>query len=231
MVSRVWVITKKVFSLSLILNSLVTLVCVGEIVFNYYRAFPYWQPYSPYLFNGSVFLLVIVAALVNIFPSASIGRALHTGRILFHHYVYGFFVLISTAFYVVAFTSVSLLSLFLLHTSNVVVNAERFFVLAGFTLFLDDLPDVSKRVESALNRLKSKAFHWRKVLHSLQLFTGLVSFYVFVAVTFWTTQHPKLIVPNSFIIGTFLVTSLTSFACVKRRAWLKITPAKVVPVK
>ncbi|MGD0644961.1 MAG: hypothetical protein ABSA75_08665 [Candidatus Bathyarchaeia archaeon] len=226
MVGSIWVLTKKIFSLSLVLNSLVTLACVAEIIFNYYRDFPYWQPFSPYIVNGSIFFLVIVAAIVNIFPSASIGRALHTGRFLFHHYVYGFFVLISTSIFVVVFTSISLLSLFLMHTSNIVVNAERFFVLAGFTLFLDDLPDVSKRVEFSLNKLKSRAYQGRKVIHGLQLFTGLVSFYAFLAVAIWTTQHPTLIVPDSFVIGTFLVTSLTSFACVKRKAWLKITPVK-----
>ena len=92
MVGAGWVIAKKVFSLSLILNSLITLVFVAEFIFNSYRDFPYWQPFSPYLVNGSVFFLVIASALVNIFPSARVGRCLHTGRLLFHHYVYGFFV-------------------------------------------------------------------------------------------------------------------------------------------
>jgi len=223
MVSSIWAITKKIFSLSLILNSLVTLACVAQIMFNNYHAFPYWQPYSPYLVNGSVFFLVIVGALVNIFPSASVGRTLHTGRVWFHHYVYGFFVLLSAVVFVEVFTSVSLFSLFLVYTSDIAVNVGRFFVLAGLTLCLDDLPDVSRRVESTLNRLKSKAYRGRKILHLLQLFTGSVSFYVFLAVTLWTTKHPELIVEASVMISTFLVTSLTSFAFVKRGAWLKIT--------
>lgn len=226
MVSSIWAITKKIFSLSLILNSLVTLACVAQIMFNNYHGFPCWQPYSPYLVNGNVFFLVVVGALVNIFPSASVGRTLHTRRLLFHHYVYGFFVLLSAVVFVVAFTSVSLFSLFLVYTSDIAVNVGRFFVLAGFTLFLDDLPDVSRRVESTLNGLKSWAIRGRKLLHVLQLFTGLVSFYVFLAVSLWTTQHLEVIVEASVMIGTFLVTSLTSFAFVKRRAWLKIAPAK-----
>jgi hypothetical protein len=226
MVGSIWVITKKILSLSLILNSLVTLACIAQIMFNYYHAFPYWQPYSPYLVNGSVFFLVIVAALVNIYPSASVGRTLHIRRFLFHHYIYGFFVLLFSAVFVVVFTSVSLLSLFLVYNESVTVNAGKFLFLGGFTLVLDDLPDVSKRIDSTLNNLKSKAYQARKVIHLLQLFTGLVSFYVFLAVSIWTTQHPDLIVPASFMIGTFLVTSLTSFACVKRRSWLKVAPVK-----
>ena len=136
---------KKNISLALIFNSLITLACVAGILVGFYRAFPYWQPFSPYLIDGNLFWLIIVAALVNISPSASIGRALHTGRFLFHHYVYGFFVLLSSSVFVVAFTSVSLLSLFLVDTTNTAINVGRFFVLAGLTLLLDDPPDVSKK--------------------------------------------------------------------------------------
>jgi hypothetical protein len=223
MVDSIWVYLKKIFSLSLVLNSLITLAAIAGILYGFYHASPYWHPYAPYLINGNLFLLVAVAAFINIFPSASIGRALHTGRLLFHHYVYGFFVLLSSSVFVVAFTSVSLVSLFLVHSSNIAVNTGRFFVLTGLTLLLDDLPDVSKRVESALSKLKSRAYQVRKVIHALQLVTGFVSFYVCLAISIWAIQNPELIFPNSLLIGTLLITSITSFACVKRKAWLKIT--------
>jgi hypothetical protein len=190
------------------------------MLYNYRNAFPYWQPYAPYLVNGSVLFLVAAAAIVNIFPSASIGRSLHTGRFLFHHYVYGLIVLVFSAIYVVAFTPVPLLYLFVVYNSNIAANAGRFFVLAGFTLVLDDLPDVSKRVESALNKLKAKACQGRVVIHWLTLFMGGATFYVFLAVSLWTTKNPALAVPASFVIGSFLVTSITSFVCVQRKVWL-----------
>ncbi len=226
MVASVWVIAKKIFSVSLILNALITLATVAQIIFYHYQAFPYWQPYSPYVFNGSVFFLVIIAALMNIYPSASLGRTLHTGRFLFHHYVYGFFVLLFSAVFVVVFTSVSLFSLFLVYNQTVAVNAGKFLFLIGFALLLDDLPDVSKRIDSFLNTVKFKAYQGRKVLHFLQLIVGLVSFYVFLAVSLWTTQHPELALPASFTSGTFLITSLTSLAFAKRKAWLKIAPTE-----
>ena len=103
------------------------------------------------------------------------------------------------------------------------VNAGRFFVLAGLALFLDDLPDVSQRVESALTRLKFKAFEGRKLIHLLQLITGLSSIYAFIAVSLWATKNLSLAFPASFMIGTFLVTSITSLVFVKRKAWLKVT--------
>ena len=226
MVGLVWVIAKKTFSLALILNSLVTLACIAQIVFNNYRDFPYWHPYSPYLINGSVFFLVIACAVLNLFPCATLGRGLRTGRFFFHHYVYGFFVLVFGVIFVVAFTSVSLLSLFVVYDSNLVVNAGRFFVLAGLTLFLDDLPDVSRRVESGLSWLKSVVYRGRFVVFWVQLFVGVATFYAFLALGLWTMHNTYVLVPASFTVASFFVTSVTSFVCVGRRFWLKIDTIK-----
>ncbi len=220
----VWVIIKKIFSISLILNALITLAAIAQIIFNHYRSFPYWQPYSPFIVNGSVFFLVIVAAVLNIYPSASLGRTLHTGRFLFHHYVYGVFVLIFSAIFVMVFTPVSLIGLFLVYNESVTVNAGKFLFLVGFALLLDDLPDVSRKIGSNLNTLKAKVYRGRKIIHTLQFITGLFSFYVFLVVSLWATQNPSLLIPAAFTSSTFLITSLSSFVFVKRKAWLKIKP-------
>ena len=216
--------TKKVFSLTLILNALITITTLSGILYGFYFAWPWWRPYSPDLISGNIFLVAVIAALINIFPSASIGRTLHTGRFLFHHYVYGFFVLFTSAIYVVAFTSVSLVMLFLVNSSSLAVNTGRFFVLTGLTLVLDDLPDVSKRVESTLNKFKSQACRIRRVFHTMQFLTGAVTLYVVIAIALFEVQHPSTNIANYLTMGTLLVTSITSFACVKRKAWLKITP-------
>ena len=219
-----WVLTKKVFSLTLILNALITITTLTGVLYGFYFAWPWWKPYFPELISGNLFVIAAIAALINIFPSASIGRALHTGRFLFHHYVYGFFVLFTSAIYVVAFTSVSLVMLFLVNSSSLAVNTGRFFVLTGLTLVLDDLPDVSKRVESTLNKIKSQAFRIRGAFHVLQLVTGAIAFYIFLAILTFEVLHPSTNIANYLTMGTLLVTSLTSFACVKRKAWLKIKP-------
>jgi hypothetical protein len=228
MTGSVWVILKKIFSLALIFNALITIGVVAGILFGFYRAYPYWHPFTPYLLEGNLFWLAIAAAMINIFPSACIGRALHTGRFLFHHYVYGFLVLLFASIFVVFFTSVSLINLFLITSSDLAINVGRFFTLAGLTLLLDDLPDVSERVESGLNWVKSKACQARRVLHTLQLITGLASVYLFASVSISTIQNPERLFSNIFLIGTLLVTSITSLACVKRKAWLKITPPDCV---
>ena len=224
MAGSVRVILKKTFSLALIFNALITLAVVAGILFGFYRAYPYWHPFAPYLLDGNLFWLAMAAAVINIFPSACIGRSLHTGRFLFHHYVYGFLVLLSSSAFVVLFTSVSLISLFLITSSNLAVNVGRFFILAGLTLLLDDLPDVSERIESGLNWAKSKACQMRRVLHVLQLATGLASLYILASVLIVTILNPGRLFYNSFLIGTLVVTTITSLACVKKKAWLKITP-------
>jgi len=219
----IWVMTKKIFSLMLILNALITLAALTGILYGFYHVWPWWKPYAPYLISGDFFLIAAAAALINIFPSASIGRALHTGRFLFHHYVYGFFVLLMSSIYVLGFTSVSLITLFLVNTGNVAVNTGRIFVLIGGTLVLDDLPDVSKRVEFILNKLKSTAYRVRKVVHILQFVTGGITLYIFLAIVIFVSLHPSTNIANFVTMGTLLLTSITSFACVKRKVWLKMT--------
>jgi hypothetical protein len=226
MTGKVKVILKKIFCLALIFNSLVTIAGVAGLIFGYYMAYPYWQPYAPYLLNGNLFWLALAAGLINIFPSAAIGRTLHTGRFLFHHYVYGFIVLLVTSVFIMFFTSVPLVSLFLVDSSSLGVNAGRVFFLAGLALLLDDLPDVSKMVESALNWTKTKAYRARKTIQILQFVTGCFAFYCCMSIMLDTLDGSNRTIPNLFPISSFLLTSVTSFAFVKRKAWLNITPSE-----
>jgi hypothetical protein len=217
------VILKKIFVLAVMINALFTVTCLTELLTGFYRALPWWRPFWPYLVNGNLFWLIIIAAILNIYPIASWGRNLHTGRFLFHHYVYGFAVLLLACIFVVAFTSVSLVDLFLINTNDLAVNAGRFFVLGGLVLFLDDLPDVSKRVEFSLSKLKQKAYRGRRIIFFLQLFSGLASFGICFAMVFWGSQHPASVPNNLFLIITCLLTSFTSLVLLRRKDWLKIT--------
>lgn len=226
MATSVWVILKKTFSIALIFNSLISVACVAGIIYGYYQAYPYWQPYTPFLINGNIFWLALAAALINIFPSAAIGRALHTGRFLFHHYVYGFFVLASSSAFVVMFTPIPLPNLFFVDNSTISVNAGRVFFLAGLALFLDDLPDVSRRVEGGLNWIKTHVCRARKTLHVLQFVLGVFAMYCSLSILLSTFEYSQRALPNSFVIVSLFVTSITSFALVKRKAWLQITPPR-----
>ncbi len=225
---KIWVLTKKTYSLSLVFNSLLTIACAVGILAGFYWIFPNWQPFYPFLLNGNFIWFAIAAAILNIFPSAYLGRSLKTGRFLFHHYFYGFLVLFFTTIYIFVYSPVSIFSIFFVNNTTVAVNVGRFFLLGGLTLILDDLPDVSKRVENLLNRLKSKAYQGRKVLRITQFVMGATSFYLFSSTCLFMFQNTQWItVANILFVSTVFITSITSFVFVKRRFWSNIADTQV----
>jgi hypothetical protein len=221
-VGRLWVIGKKIFSVSLIFNALLTVASCLSILGGVYWHYSGWKPFHPYLIDGNIFWFAIAAAVINIFPSARLGRDLHTGRFLFHHYFYGFLVLVCAAVYVMLFTPASLLTIFFTDDTSVAVNLGRFFIIGGLALLLDDLPDVSEKMDSALNWLKMKAHSIEKIVSAVQMVVGAVSLYLFVAVSLSVSQNIKwLTLANFILLGTIFITGVTSFIFVKRGAWKK----------
>jgi hypothetical protein len=217
--SKTKTVAKKLVSLSLIFNALLTISYALGILGGFYWFFKDWQPFYPFIVNGNIFWLVIFAATLNIVPSARLGRNLKTGRLLFHHYFYGALVLILAVFFVFAFSGISLLTLFLIENSSVPVNAARFFILGGLTLILDDLPDTSRLAEKAIQVAKIKT-------HQIQIFTsaarfilGLVSFYVLFAVSLAMYQNPQWVTLANFILlGTFFITAVSAMVFAKKRS-------------
>ncbi len=218
-----WVICKKTFSVTLVFNALLSIGCAMGILSGFYWRYHNWQPFSPYLISASLFWVLIVAAVINIFPSAGLGRSLHTGRLFFHHYFYGILVLLFSGAYVIFFTPVSLFNIFFVNDTSVAVNVGRVFLLGGGALVLDDLPDVHGRIDSFLCWLKAKAGQCGKIISGLQLVTGGVSFYLFVAIALAMNQDTSSItLANMIVLVSTFITGLTSLIFVKRKVWLKI---------
>ena len=212
---------RKFLSLALIFNSLLSMVYAVGLLTGYHMYG--WTLYPPYLFNGVFFWVLIIASIVNIFPAATIGQV-KIGRLWFHHYVYGLFVSGVSAISVLIFTSVPLLHLFTITTNNPTVNVCRFFLLGGLTLVLDDLPDLSKRLDNFLSLLKSKAYQHRNIIHLFQYVVGVVCFYLFAAVLCYITQRPQEATSANIILSaTLLVTWLVSFSNAVKKVWLHIT--------
>ncbi len=211
---------RKILSVSLIFNALLTVACLIGLLRGVY--IDHWKPYAPFLIDGNFLWAILALAVINIFPAAYFGKV-HTGRLWFHHYVYGFVVLFSSISWVVLFTSVSLLSLFLVNTANVGVNVGRFFFLSGLALVLDDLPDVHTFSWRSLRWLKSKAFSVRKLLHATQLTLTALAAYVLVAVLMSVSNNPNWVTPANFIlIGSTIVTILTSLLAIRLKTWLNL---------
>ncbi len=217
---RAWIICKKMFSVSLVFNALLTITyCVGILagVHGYYNG---GQPFAPYLLSGDFFWVAMAAAVINIYPSAMLGRKLHTGRFLFHHYFYGFIVMACSLVYIALAIPQYLLSLFFINDASVAVNIGRFFLVGGATLVLDDLPDVSERIESHLNWLKAKAYKAGKIVAGAQLVCGAVTLYIFAAVAAAIISAPEWItLANIILLCSMLITAVTSVLFVKRDFW------------
>ena len=223
--SLVSVCGRKLFSLVLTFNCLLCIAYAIELLAGFYEA--NWKLFPPYLVDGSLFWTVILASIVNIFPAMSVGRV-KTGRLWFHHFVYGFMVLVLSAIMLKISTSVPLVSLFTARNTSLAINVGRSLVLGGSTLVIDDFADISKRLRSVLSVLKSKAYQARKIIHATQCLTGLLSFYIFVCVSLYIALYPARATLGDFILaGTLLVTILTSFGGLTRKIWLNITPEKV----
>jgi hypothetical protein len=118
----------------MIFNSLLSIAYAVGLLTGYYVEG--WTLYPPFLIDGAFFWVLIVTSIINIFPSATIGQV-KIGRLWFHHYVYGLLVSTLATFFLMIFTSVPLLYLFTITTTNPTVNVGRFFILGGLTLVLE----------------------------------------------------------------------------------------------
>ena len=212
---------KKMFSLALTFNALLSIFYAIGLLTGYYTG--NWTMFAPYVIDGALFWAIIPISIINIFPAVKVGKV-RTGRLWFHHYVYGFIVLALSCVSIVLFAPISPTSLLTANITTANVNIGRFFILGGLTLVLDDLPDVSKKLESALKRMKTKAGEKRRTIHKIQILTGLVALYFFLSISIYLTQKPaEATLANFILIAAMLVTSLTSFASAKRKIWLNIT--------
>ncbi len=146
-----------------------------------------------------------------------------TGRLWFHHYVWGFAVLVSAAFAMLVYSytnNVSLLTPYTKLTTDAALNSCRFFVLGGFALVLDDFTDISSRLKTVLCSIRQKLSNGHRLLHSLQALFGAITLYVFLSVAIWIAQSlQNLTVANLILAGSLLVTALTSFASASKRMW------------
>lgn len=213
---------RKCLSVILIFNALLTISCVVGILAGIYFLYPGWKPFAPLLIDGNLFWLIIASAVINIFPAAHFGKV-HTGRLWFHHYVYGFFVLACSVIWMVFFSSVSPLTIFFINSTSVAVNVGRFFFIAGLSLVLDDLPDVHRVTNSSLQWLKGKASEAGKILHVTQFLMGLIAVYFVVAVSISISQNPQWVTAANYIlIGSMIITAITSFFGVARKVWINL---------
>lgn len=220
MANAILIYGKKVFSLALVFNCLLTIVyAIGLLTGFYYNN---WTLYKPYLFNAEFLWVIIIVSLLNLYPSMKIGRV-KTGRLLFHHYVFGFLVIATAGVFLIFFTSISLVSLFTTNNTDLAVNVGRFFVLGGITLVIDDFGDISRKTNIISKFLKNKFNRKATLIHWAHAMLGVGSLYLFLAITIWLIVNPSGVTPaNLIFVGSLFITTITTFWSVIKKVWFKI---------
>jgi hypothetical protein len=100
-----------------------------------------------------------------------VGRKLHTGRFLFHHYFYGLIVMIIAAIYIVFFTPVSLVTLFLGFNETIEVNLVQILHTRRISITARRLARCFKANRRTPYWMKSKAIQIPRVIGLLQAIT------------------------------------------------------------
>jgi len=223
---------RKTLSLALIFNSLISLAAVVNILVVSYLTTGGLRPYSPYLLDGSLFLMVIATAVLNILPAKLIGKV-DLGRIWFHHYVYGFLAssisLTLIAVFAPAYILVFLMPSLGFHTTGlqtVIIYSELFFVYGGLTLMIDDIRDVSIELGRTLDKLKLWAYKSNKTLQKMHLISSLATVYVALSVCAWFMENVLLKemwsiwdLSTIFVAASLLFTGLWGLKAVKAKYW------------
>jgi len=228
-------------SLTLMFNSIVSLVYAAEKLAGFYLSQHEWRPYSPYLIDGSFLWLAILAAVMNIVPAKLIGRV-NLRRVLFHHYVYGFLAS-SISLLLIAFFAPAYLFLLLMPSlgfqtvslQTIPVYAGLFFVYGGLTLVIDDIGDISSGLAELLDRLKTIARKSGRALQTMHLLSSLVSIYILMCGVLWCLENSMslesfhlLAVYHVVFLSSLLVTSASGLKAVKEGLWLIRLPGSKV---
>lgn len=213
-------------------NSIVSLVYGAEMLTSFYVSPREPRLYSPYLLDGSLLWLAILAAVLNIIPAKLIGKV-NLRRLLFHHYVYGFLAS-SISILLVAFFAPAQLFLLLMPSlgfhaislHNMPVYAALFFVYGGLTLVIDDISDVSWRFARFLDRLGTRARKSGRALQTLHLFSTLMSIYILTCGLLWCLENsaqlagfPLRAVYHAVFLSSLLVTSVSGLKAVEGGLW------------
>jgi len=229
-------IGRKLLGLALIFNSIVSLTSAANILASFYINRFSWQPFSPYLIDGSLFWFVILAAVLNIVPAKLVGKA-DIKRVLFHHYVYGF-LSIFTTLALVALLAPACIFILLVPSSgfqvhgfqNIATYAGLFFVYGGLTLVIDDMYDISLRSGRIFDKMGRRIRGLGRTFQAIHLGSSIISIYVAMCTVLWCLENnvslknwPLWELSNILFTANLFVTGIWGLKVAKEKLWfLKI---------
>jgi hypothetical protein len=205
----------KTLSLALIFNSLLCIFyAIGLLVGIYANN---WKVFEPYLINGNLFWLLIVASILNIFIAIKINQIKTS-----YNFLYGLIIAAISATSLLIFTPLSIFSIFTASTTDLMTNMGRLFLLSGIALFLLEIPSILKIIGLTQETTQSKGNLGYKMLFLLTLAMIFTSFYMFFAVTVYIGQNPEAnTLANLILTFALLFTGFISFGATIFKTWLK----------
>ncbi|MBS7656710.1 hypothetical protein KEJ33_02155 [Candidatus Bathyarchaeota archaeon] len=223
---------RKILSLALIFNSLLSLTFVISNLASSYPVTAGEKQYWSYLIGNSVFLFVFITSILNILTAKLLGKV-ELGRIWFHHYVYGFLAS-SVSFTLMAIFAPTYILVFLIPSLGFqaaglqmfLIYSGLFFVYGGLTLVIDDVRDVSVRLGRVLDKLKIQAYKSSRALQKIHLISSLAT--VCISLSLYTSLMEKIMqselwtVQNviiSFFATSLLITALWGLRAIKAKYW------------
>lgn len=166
-----------------------------------------------------LFVFVALTSLLNLSPAKTLGR-IEIRRVLFHHYVYGFMLIL------LYFTSVMLLLVMQLW----VWEGQTYIILLlywGAALIIDDIYDVSPRIAVLLDAFARRARRLGSLILIVHAISSLISVYVAFRVLVWHLENTFLLGINSFLsfaciflMANLFITAFYGLEIAKSRAWL-----------
>lgn len=232
MLNTIAAIGKKLTGLALIFNSIVSLISMSNLLTISFLTPNAIQPYFPYITNGMFYWFVVLTAILNIVPAKFIGKV-KLKRFMFHHYVYGFLAS-SISLFMIAFFAPAYLFVLLTPSLGFKTNGFQIMpvyagvvcVYGGLTLIIDDLRDISRKLENTLDRITSKAMKSGKTLQRLHLLSSLISFYVTSCIAVSSFNRILIVglvvsqdLTNMVILTSLLITSIWGLRAVKAKMW------------
>lgn len=217
----VFTMGKKMLGLILISNSIASLISALGVLCGSCLNMPI-QFHETYLVNKILFVFVALTSVLNLAPAKTLGK-IEIRRLFFHHYVYGFMLIL------LYFTSAMLLSTMQLW----VWDGQTYIILLlywGSALVIDDICDISPRITVLLNAVARRVYRLGSLILTVHAISSLVSVYIAFGVLVWHLENAFLLGINSFLsfayiffMANLFVTAFYGLKIVKSRTWLAVS--------
>ncbi|MBS7648635.1 hypothetical protein KEJ17_03190 [Candidatus Bathyarchaeota archaeon] len=220
---------KKILSLTLIFSSIASLVSSLSVTYGVLSGYVSSALYKPYLIDTSLLFFAALTGILNIAPARIMGKV-NVKRVLFHHYVYGFLSILTY------FISAALSPILYLFSSlnpylyDTQVNQVLMVLLLywGITLVIDDISDISPRIERLLGSIGNRIRKISKMILWVHLVSSIISTYATISVFLWYFNsgfpvNGSLLTDFAHVlfIASLSLTTIYGLKMVWGRVWLK----------